>query len=134
MTEARSSVSTGSTTQQWSYTSGTSSIPLLGLTIGDQFDQTASRYPDNPALISRHQNIRLTYRELQALVNQCAKGLLRLGIQKGQRVGIWAPNCAEWGITQFATAKLGAVLVNIATQLVLRTPVEPGSQTQSMIP
>ncbi len=113
MTEARSSASTGSTTQQWSYTSGTSSIPLLGLTIGDQFDQTASRYPDNPALISRHQNIRLTYRELQALVNQCAKGLLRLGIQKGQRVGIWAPNCAEWGITQFATAKLGAVLVNI---------------------
>ena len=113
MTEARDSASTGSTTQQWSYTSGTSSVPLLGLTIGDQFDQTVSRYPDNPALISRHQNIRLTYRELQALVNQCAKGLLHLGIQKGQRVGIWAPNRAEWCITQFATAKLGVILVNI---------------------
>lgn len=99
--------------QQWSYTSATSDTPLLGLTIGDQFDQTVSRYPDNLALISRHQHIRLTYRELQAQVNQCAKGLLQLGITKGQRVGIWAPNRAEWCITQFATAKVGAILVNL---------------------
>ena len=97
----------------FSYTNGTSTIPLLGLTIGDQFDLTVSRYPDNPALISRHQHIRWTYRELQAQVNQCAKALLQLGIQKGERVGIWAPNCAEWCVTQFATSKIGAILVNI---------------------
>ncbi len=99
--------------RRWSYTSGTSDTPLLGLTIGDMFDQTAATYPDQPALISRHQNIRLTYRELQAQVNQCARALLHLGIAKGQRVGIWSPNRAEWCITQFATAKIGAILVNI---------------------
>jgi fatty-acyl-CoA synthase len=99
--------------RRWSYTSGTSDTPLLGLTIGDMFDQTAATYPDQPALISRHQNIRLTYRELQAQVNQCARALLHLGITKGQRVGIWSPNRAEWCITQFATAKIGAILVNI---------------------
>src|SRR5579883_1443739 len=100
-------------TRRWSYTSGTSDTPLLGLTIGDMFDQTAATYPDQPALISRHQNIRLTYRELQAQVDQCARALLHLGITKGQRVGIWSPNRAEWCITQFATAKIGAILVNI---------------------
>ncbi len=94
-----------------SYTSGTSTIPLLGLTIGDQFDLTVSCYPDNPALISRHQHIHWTYRELQAQVDRCARGLLHLGFQKGERVGIWAPNCAEWAITQFATSKLGIILV-----------------------
>src|SRR5438876_5885365 len=91
--------STDKAERRWSYTSATSDTPLLGLTIGDQFDQTVSGYPDNPALISRHQNIRLTYRELQTQVNQCAKGLLQLGIAKGQRVGIWAPNCAQWCVT-----------------------------------
>lgn len=99
--------------QRWSYTSGISDTPLLGLTIGDMFDQTVAKYPDNPALISRQQHIRLNYRALQARVNQCAKGLLQMGIQKGQRVGIWSPNRAEWCITQFATAKLGAILVNL---------------------
>lgn len=99
--------------RRWSYTSAISDTPLLGLTIGDMFDQTAEKYPDQPALISRHQNIRLTYRQLQEQVNQCAKGLLQLGIQKGQRVGIWSPNRAEWCITQFATSKIGAILVNI---------------------
>ncbi|MGH2508402.1 MAG: AMP-binding protein [Ktedonobacteraceae bacterium] len=99
--------------RQWSYTSGPSDTPLLGLTIGDLFDQTATTYPEHPALISRHQHIRLTYSELQEQVNRCARGLLHLGITKGQRVGIWAPNCAEWCITQFATSKIGAILVNI---------------------
>jgi fatty-acyl-CoA synthase len=99
--------------RHWSYTSATSDIPLLGLTIGDLFDQTVEKYSDNPGLISRQQNIRLTYRELQAQVNQCAKGLLQMGFQKGQRVGIWAPNRAEWCITQFATSKIGVILVNI---------------------
>ncbi len=112
MTEAHTGFS-AQAAQQWSYTSGPSTIPLLGLTIGDQFDQTVSQYPDNLALISRHQNIRWTYQQLQVHVNQCAKSLLHSGIQKGQRVGIWAPNCAEWCITQFATTKIGAVLVNL---------------------
>src|SRR5260370_1765009 len=99
--------------RRWSDTSGTRDTRLLGLTIGDLFDQTAATYPDQPALISRHQHIRLTYRELQAQVNQCARALLHLGIAKGQRVGIWSPNRAEWCITQFATSKIGAILVNI---------------------
>ena len=97
----------------WSYTSGTSDVPLLGLTIGDLFDRTAARYADNEALVSRHQDSRYTYRQLQAEVDRCARALIALGVEKGQRVGIWAPNCAEWTITQFATAKLGAILVNI---------------------
>lgn len=108
-----STPSAGQTARQWSYTSGTSDTPLLGLTIGDMFDQIAEKYPDQPALIARHQNIRLTYRELQEQVNQCAKGLLSLGLQKGQRIGIWSPNRAEWCITQFATSKIGLILVNI---------------------
>src|SRR5690349_1578938 len=98
---------------QWSYTSGASDLPLLGLTIGDMFDQTVENYPDHLALISRHQDIRLTYRQLQKQVNECAKGLMHLGLQKGERIGIWAPNRAEWCITQFATSKLGLILVNI---------------------
>src|SRR5947199_8671374 len=109
----RSSGSTDQTEHRWSYTSGTSDTPLLGLTIGDMFDQTVEKYPDQPALISRQQNSRLTYRELQSQVNQCAKGLLQLGFQKGQRVGIWSPNRAEWCITQFATCKIGVILVSI---------------------
>ena len=97
----------------WSYTSGTSDAPLLGLTIGDMFDRTATRYADNEALVSRHQNLRYTYRQLQREVDRAARALVALGVEKGQRVGIWAPNCAEWTIVQFATSKLGAILVNI---------------------
>jgi fatty-acyl-CoA synthase len=111
--ETTASMVTTQNERKWSYASGISDAPLLGLTIGDMFDQTTAKYPDHLALISRHQNIRLTYRELQAQVNQCARGLMHLRIQKGQRVGIWAPNCVEWCITQFATSKLGAILVNI---------------------
>jgi fatty-acyl-CoA synthase len=97
----------------WSYASGTSDTPLLGLTIGDAFDETAARWPDSEALVVRHQRLRFTYRELREEVDRCARGLLALGIAKGERVGIWAPNCAEWTILQFATAKVGAILVNI---------------------
>ena len=100
-------------THAQSYTSGTSELPLLGVTIGDLFDRTVARYPDNEALVSRHQSLRYTYRALQDEVDRCARALMALGIAKGQRVGIWAPNCAEWAITQFATSKLGAILVNI---------------------
>src|SRR5262245_44881012 len=96
-----------------SYTSGVSELPLLGLTIGDMFDQVAAKYPGNEALVSRHQGIRYTYAELRAEVDRAARALIGLGVEKGHRVGIWAPNCAEWAITQFATSKLGAILVNI---------------------
>jgi fatty-acyl-CoA synthase len=97
----------------WSYTSGTSDTPLLGLTIGDMFDQTVEHYPNSLALIARHQQLRYTYSELQIEVNRCAKGFMALGLGKGERVGIWSPNRAEWCITQFATAKIGIILVNI---------------------
>src|SRR5262245_24399538 len=96
-----------------SYTSGISDKPLLGLTIGDMFDQICARYPDNTALVSRHQELRYSYRELHAEVDRCARALMGLGVEKGQRLGIWAPNRAEWAIVQFATSKLGAILVNI---------------------
>jgi len=100
-------------TNGWSYASGVSDKPLLGLTIGDLFDQTADRFPDNEALVVGHQGLRYSYRQLRAEVDRCARGLLALGVQKGDRVGIWSPNRAEWTITQFATAKIGAILVNI---------------------
>jgi fatty-acyl-CoA synthase len=99
--------------QARSYTSGISDTPLLGLTIGDMFDQTVDRHPDREALVSRHQGVRYTYRQLKDEVDRCARALIGLGVHKGQRVGIWAPNCAEWTIVQFATSKLGAILVNI---------------------
>ncbi len=113
MQKNSSAASTDQGETLWSYTSAISDTPLLGLTIGDMLDQTVEKYPDQPALISRQQHIRLTYRQLQAQVNQCAKGLMQLGFQKGQRVGIWSPNRAEWCITQFATSKIGVILVNI---------------------
>ncbi|GLR64936.1 AMP-binding protein [Marinospirillum insulare] len=99
--------------KQLSYVSGKSERPLIGMTIGDLFDQTVASFPNNDALISRHQNLRYTYQELQEEVNRCARGLLKMGVTKGERVGIWSPNNAQWCITQFATAKIGAILVNI---------------------
>lgn len=96
-----------------SYTCGVSDKPLLGITIGDLFDQTVAKYPNNEALVVKHQNIRYTYRQFQQKINDCARALLAIGIQKGDRVGVWAPNCAEWTIVQFATSKIGAIQVNI---------------------
>ncbi|MDT7729591.1 MAG: fatty-acyl-CoA synthase [Actinomycetota bacterium] len=96
-----------------SYLSGISEVPLLGDTIGDNFDRTVLAFPDKDALVDRASGKRWTYRELAAEVNALALGLLDLGIAKGDRVGIWAPNCAEWTFTQYATAKIGAILVNI---------------------
>ena len=69
------------------------------------FDRTVARYPDNEALVSCHQGLRYTYRQLKEEVDRCARALMALGVDKGQRVGIWAPNCAEWTITQFATSQ-----------------------------
>jgi fatty-acyl-CoA synthase len=96
-----------------SYTHGTSDTPLLGDTIGDHFERTAARFADRPALVSRQQDVRLTYAQLDAAVDAAAAGLLRAGIRAGDRVGIWAPNCAEWVLVQYATAKVGAILVNV---------------------
>ncbi|WP_404413384.1 AMP-binding protein [Vreelandella aquamarina] len=96
-----------------SYTSSTAQKPLLGMTIGDKFDQIVAEYPDNDALIVLHQDIHWCYRQLQEEVNRCARALLAIGVKPGDRVAIWAPNCSEWTLTQFATAKLGAILVNI---------------------
>src|SRR6185437_12990200 len=99
--------------QRGSYVSGPSETPLLGMTIGDAFDQTVARFPDREALVSRHQNLRYTWSQLRDAVDQAARGFLAIGIGKGDRVGIWSPNRAEWAITQFATSKIGAILVNI---------------------
>ena len=98
---------------QPSHTVGSNAIPLLNLCIGDAFDATVARFPDREALIVRHQQLRYTWRQLADAVNQHARALMALGVQVGDRLGIWAPNCAEWCITQFASAKIGAILVNI---------------------
>jgi len=96
-----------------SYASGISEQPLLGDTIGDNLDRTVARVGDRDALVDRASGRRWTYSELVADVDAVALGLQALGVAKGDRVGIWAPNCAEWVLTQYATAKLGAILVNI---------------------
>ena len=96
-----------------SYDSGTCDIPLIGLTIGEFFDSIVDRYPDNDALIVPHQGVRWTYKQYREEVDKVARALLAVGLKKGERIGIWAPNCVEWALTQFATAKIGATLVNI---------------------
>ncbi|MGK5552974.1 AMP-binding protein [Actinomadura kijaniata] len=96
-----------------SYASGTSAKPLLGDTIGANFDRTAATFPDREALVERATGRRWTYDQLAAEVDAVALGLLDLGVGKGDRVGIWAPNLAEWIFVQYATAKIGAILVTI---------------------
>jgi fatty-acyl-CoA synthase len=96
-----------------SYSHGTFDTSLLGDTIGAHFERTAAHFADRPALVSRHQDVRMTYGELDAAIDAVAGGLLRVGIEAGDRVGIWAPNCAEWVLVQYATAKVGAILVNV---------------------
>jgi fatty-acyl-CoA synthase len=96
-----------------SYASGASTTPLLGVTIGRQLALTTERNPSALALVSRHQGIRLTYGELWEQVEVCARAFLGLGVAKGDRVGIWAGNCAEWLLVQYATARVGAILVNV---------------------
>jgi fatty-acyl-CoA synthase len=95
----------------YSQLAGPTSEPLLEETIGRVFDQTVERFPDSDALIVRHQGIRWTYREYQEQIDRLACGLLALGIAPGDRVGIWAPNCYEWCLTQYATAKICAIMV-----------------------
>ena len=96
-----------------SYVNGISDKPLRYQTIGEAFDEAVDLYGDREALVVRHQDIRWTYREFARQVDDFAAGLVALGLEPGDRVGVWAPNCAEWVITQFATAKAGIIQVNI---------------------
>jgi fatty-acyl-CoA synthase len=96
-----------------SYATGTSAEPLLGDTIGDNLDRTIARFPDREALVSVHQDLRYTYAQLGEAVDRCARAFIAAGIDPGERVGLWSPNCAEWAVVQYATAKAGIILVNI---------------------
>ena len=96
-----------------SYTSATATHPLLGDTIGDTLARTAARFPQRTVLVDVAAGKRYTYAEFVAETDALALALLDDGVRIGDRVGIWAPNCAEWMITQYATAKIGAILVNI---------------------
>jgi fatty-acyl-CoA synthase len=96
-----------------SYTRGRQDKDLLAMTIGAAFDATVAKFPEREALVVRHQGLRYSWKELAEAVDRHARALLALGLNSGDRLGIWAPNCAEWCITQFASAKIGAILVNI---------------------
>jgi fatty-acyl-CoA synthase len=96
-----------------SYSKGPDTTELLNLCVGQALDRSARRFPNGPALIMRHSNDRFTWSELRREVERLARGLMGLGVNKGDRVGMWATNCTEWILTQFATAKIGAILVNL---------------------
>ena len=96
-----------------SYANGASSVPLLGETIGANLERTVARFGDNEALVSVHQNVRFTYTQFNDKVDLVARGLLARGLQVGDRLGMWSPNYAEWALVQYATAKIGVILVNI---------------------
>ena len=96
-----------------SYTHGAHPTPLQGETIGQAFDRAAEQWPDNLALVSCHQSIRWRYAELKQQVDRYAAAFVALGLAPGERIGIWSHNCAEWLITQYASAKAGLILVNI---------------------
>ncbi|EKT4505917.1 AMP-binding protein [Pseudomonas putida] len=98
---------------QPSYTRGRQDRPLLTQTIGQAFDATVARCCDSEALVSRHQGLRYSWRQLAEQVEIYARALIALGVNTGDRVGIWSPNCAQWCILQLASAKVGAILVNI---------------------
>ena len=96
-----------------SYVHGASDKQLIGQTIGRFFDEACARHAEREALVVRHQNVRLTYAQLKSRVDALACGLMRLGLEPGERIGIWSQNNMEWALTQFASAKAGLVLVNI---------------------
>ncbi|HEY1595897.1 MAG TPA: AMP-binding protein, partial [Thermoleophilaceae bacterium] len=96
-----------------SYAHGAVDTPLLGETIGANLERTVARVPDADAVVSLHQSIRFTYAELNEGVDRLARALMAAGLEPGDRLGIWSPNCVEWLMLQFATAKAGVVLVNI---------------------
>lgn len=95
------------------HAAGPTDVPLLQQTIGENLAATVARYPDGEALVVPYQDVRLTYRKFAAEVDRVAKGLLALGLVPGDRIGIWSPNNAEWVLIQYATARMGAILVNI---------------------
>src|SRR5438874_3779729 len=96
-----------------SYAHGAVDTPLLGQTIGANFERTVARFPDADAVVSRHQGVSFTYAELNEGVDRLARALMAAGLEPGDRLGIWSPNCVEWLMLQFATAKAGVILVNI---------------------
>jgi fatty-acyl-CoA synthase len=100
-------------TETLSYVCGSSNQRLMYETIGRALERAAERWPEREAVVVRHQQQRLTYRQLNAQCDEIAAGLLALGLEPGDRVGIWAPNCLEWTLTQYATAKAGLILVNV---------------------
>ena len=101
------------TTTHLSYVHGTSDTPLIGDTLGVYFDKIVARFGEREALVVRHQDVRWSYLELQRRINNLAVGLLRLGLEPGERIGLWSQNNSEWLLTQLATAKLGLILVNL---------------------
>ena len=100
-------------TQQLSYVCGSTTQPLLYRCVGDVLRHAAERWPEHDALVVRHQDTRLTYRELDHLVSRLALALIACGLKAGDRLGIWSPNRLEWVLAQFASARAGIVLVNI---------------------
>jgi fatty-acyl-CoA synthase len=96
-----------------SYANGPSAQPLLGETIGRNLERTAARVPGSDALVSCQQAVRYKYAEFDAAVNALASGMIAAGLAKGDRVGVWSPNRAEWALVQYATAKAGVILVNV---------------------
>lgn len=112
-TEDRGRASPVSEDKDWSYVSGPKTPPLAFVTIPQMVRDTVSRFGEREAIVSVHQSLRRTYNELNAEIEDLATGLLALGLKKGDRLGIWAPNCYEWVLTQLATARIGIVLVNI---------------------
>lgn len=100
-------------TQLSSYAHGISHVPLLGATIGENLRSTVERFPEHEALVVRSQGFRATYRQLWDLSSRVARGLIGLGVQKGDRVGIWSPNRWEWVALQYGSARAGAILVNV---------------------
>ena len=96
-----------------SYAHGTSRVPLLGETIGECLRRTVAKHPEREALVVRSQGYRATYRALWDAITDVARGLLAMNIQRGDRVGVWSPNRFEWVVLQYATARIGAILVNI---------------------
>ncbi|MGI9155348.1 MAG: AMP-binding protein, partial [Marmoricola sp.] len=95
------------------YAIGETTPDLLGETIGASFERTVAEHGDHEALVECASGRRWTYTELDRDVDALARGLLGAGLAKGDRIGVWAPNCAEWTIAQYATAKIGAILVNV---------------------
>src|SRR4051794_5686526 len=96
-----------------SHAVGPTDVPLLEETIGENLERTVAEHGAREALVSRHQGLRYTYAELNAAVDEVARGLLAIGLGPRDRLGIWSPNCAEWVLVQLATAKIGVILVNV---------------------